>query len=344
MNLEDYATYKEITMQTRAWSQAIDVSKAPILPDLSDYDHVVFTGCGSTYYLSIAIASLFQTLTGLQSRAVPGSEMLFNSQTILPRNSNTKLTRTLLVAISRSGTTTETIKAVEEFRNKNRGDVIVISNYDQTLSRFSDVNIVIPEGQEISVAQTRSFASMYVAATVLCARMAKRDDLVMTVANLPKIGDQLILDFHSFAQKLGEDLSLESFYFLGSGLQYGLACELSLKFKEMTLTQSEPFHFMEFRHGPMSMVAETVGIFGLVSETNFIQEMKVVSEMRALGANVFTVGESGTDVLFNSHLPEQVRGVLYLPIMQLTAFYRSLKKGLNPDSPKNLTAVVNLDL
>ena len=56
------------------------------------------------------------------------------------------------------------------------------------------------------------------------------------------------------------------------------------------------------------------------------------------------MGESGTDISFTSQLPEQIRGVLYLPIMQLMAFYRSICKGLNPDSPKNLSAVVNLEL
>jgi glucosamine--fructose-6-phosphate aminotransferase (isomerizing) len=344
MENEAYATFKEITTQTKAWFQAIEVSRTIELPDPSDYNNVIFMGCGSTYYLSLALASLYQTLTGVQSRAVPGSEMLLNSQVILSRNPNIKPNRTLLVAISRSGSTTETVKAVENFRNKKLGDVIVISNYEEILSRFADLNIVIPEGQEISVAQTRSFASMYVAGTVLCARMAYREDLITQISRLPILGEQLIRDFHSFAKRIGEDLSLDSFYFLGSGLQYGLACELSLKFKEMTLTQSEPFHFMEYRHGPMSMVNETVGIFGLVSETNFTHEMKVVSEMRALRGRLFTVGESGTDVIFNSQIPEQVRGVLYLPIMQLTAFYRSVQKGLNPDSPRNLSAVVNLDL
>lgn len=344
MKFEDYATFQEITTQALAWSQAIEVAREIELPNGSDYSNLIFTGCGSTYYLSIAIATLFQSLTGIQSRAVPGSEMLFNSQAILPRNFHYKSNRTLLVAISRSGTTTETVKAVEQFKSNRHGDVIVISNYDQTLSRLADVNVVIPEGQEMSIAQTRSFASMYVAGTMLCARMAKRDDLVMQLSRLPEIGNRLIHNFNGFTQELSEDLSLQTFYILGSGLQYGLACELSLKFKEMTLTQSEPFHFMEFRHGPMSMVDKKVGIFGLVSEINFKNEMNVVSDMHSLGGKLFTIGESGTDIKFNSQLPEQIRGVLYLPIMQLAAFYRSIRKGLNPDSPQNLSAVVKLDL
>lgn len=344
MNYKDYATYHEITTQTKAWSQAIDVMKRIPLSIANDYRNIIITGCGSTYYLSIAVAALMQALTGINSKAIPGSELFFNDQIIFSRDRKNQIERTLLIAISRSGTTTETIKAVEKFKSLNVGEVIVISNYDQDLSHLADVNIVISEGQERSVAQTRSFSSMYVAGITLCARMAGRADLVEQISGLPEIGIRLLKDFSKLARNLGEDLNSESFFFLGSGLRYGLACELSLKQKEMTLTHSEPFHFMEFRHGPMSMVDEKVRIIGLVSEENYAYEMGVVSDMKLLGARLLTLGETGTDIEFSSHLSEEIRGVLYLPIIQLMAFHRSMKKGLNPDSPKNLSAVVNLQL
>src|SRR5512145_918078 len=164
MNIETYHTYKEIKSQTQAWAQALEVVTASSLPKAGDYDQVIFTGCGSTYYLSLSAAALYQELTGRSARAVPGGELLLNSQTVLTNQ------KTLLVAISRSGTTTETVKAVEKFKSEKHGDVVVISNYDEVLSRLADVNIVISKGQEESVAQTRSFASMYVAVTTMCAK------------------------------------------------------------------------------------------------------------------------------------------------------------------------------
>jgi glucosamine--fructose-6-phosphate aminotransferase (isomerizing) len=269
---------------------------------------------------------------------VPGGELLLNSQTVLTRQ------KTLLVAISRSGTTTETVKAVEKFKKENRGDVIVISNYDEVLSKFSDVNIIIPSGQEESVAQTRSFASMFVAATAICARMAGRDDLVDAMGKLPEIGNWIIGNYESLAREIGEDLNYDRFYFLGSGIRYGLACEVNLKMKEMTLTHSEPFHFLEFRHGPMSMVNENAVVVGMVSESNLSHEKAVLNEMQALGGKIVALAESDSDVSFMSQIPEQVRGVLYLPALQLMAYYRSLAKGLNPDRPTNLTAVVKLNI
>jgi glucosamine--fructose-6-phosphate aminotransferase (isomerizing) len=305
---------------------------------VGDYDQVLFTGCGSTYYLSVAAAALYQELTGCPARAVPGGELVLNPKTVLADQ------KTLLVAVSRSGTTSETLKAVQNFRADKRGNVLAISNYHETLSGLADLNIVIEKGQETSVAQTRAFASMYVAAGAFCARMAGRDDLVESMVRLPEVGNWVISNYESLAKEIGENLDFDRFYFLGSGIRYGLACEVNLKMKEMTLTHSEPFHFLEFRHGPMSMVNEAAVIVGMLSDENDIQEAKVLSEMQALGGTVIRLGDQDADVSFRSEIPEGVRGVLYLPVLQLMAFYRSLKKGLNPDQPNHLTSVVQLDL
>lgn len=335
-----YHTYHEIKTQTDAWAQALDVVRAASLPGAGDYDQVIFTGCGSTYYLSLAAAALYQQLTGRAARAVPGGELLLNAEASVGQNAHSPA---LLVAISRSGTTTETIKAVEKFKAEQRGQVLVISNYDETLSRLADVNIVIPKGQEQSVAQTRSFASMYVAATAFAARMAGREDWVEAMQALPMVGQAVMDQYESYAKTLGENLNFDRFYFLGSGIRYGLACEVNLKMKEMTLTHSEPFHFLEFRHGPMSMVNKNAVVVGMLSDANRIHEARVLEEMRALGGTVAALGEAEADVSFQSNIPEEVRGVLYLPVLQLMAFYRSLAKGLNPDRPNNLAAVVKLN-
>lgn len=338
MSSDHSATFCEITTQTSAWQQALDVSRAAALPDLADYDSVLFTGCGSTYYLSLAAAALFQQTTGRVARAVPAGELVLNPEVALTKG------KTLLVAVSRSGTTSETVKAVEEFKSDQRGQVVVISNYDAALSKLGDLNLVIPKGQEESVAQTRSFASMYVAATAFCARMAGRDDLLKAMSALPDVGERLIARYDSLAKKVGLNLDLDRFYFLGSGIRYGLACEASLKMKEMTLTHSEPFHFFEFRHGPMSMVSESAVVVGLLSESNARRESAVLNEMQALGGKTVGLAEAGADVSFESKIPECVRSVLYLPFLQLMAFHRSLGKGLNPDRPNHLTAVVQLNL
>lgn len=338
MSFEQFATYREIKSQTEAWAQALDLTSAVSLPAAAAYDQVLFTGCGSTYYLSIAAAALYQELTGCSARAVPAGELVLNPGTVLTDQ------KTLLVAVSRSGTTSETLKAVENFRADGRGEVVAISNYDALLSQLADLSIVIDRGQEESIAQTRAFASMYIAASVLCARMAGRRDLVQWMARLPEAGHRVIADYEAPAQAIGENLDFDRFYFLGSGLRYGLACEANLKMKEMTLTHSEAFHFLEFRHGPMSMVEQKTVVIGMLADASRVLEAKVLSEMKALGGRVIGLGEKEAEIQFESGIPESVRGVLNLPVLQLMAFYRAAAKGLNPDRPNHLSAVVQLEL
>lgn len=338
-SVQHYATYHEIKSQTEAWAQALNLVRPVSLPDAARYEQVIFTGCGSTYYLSVVAATLYQELAGRAARAVPASELLLNPQIVVQNNISQ-----LLVAISRSGTTTETVRAAGKFKAERHGDVVVISNYDEALSRLADVNIVIDKGQEESMAQTRSFASMFVAVSAFCARMAGRDDLVDAMGGLPEIGNWVMGRYEAYARELGENLDFDRFYFLGSGIRYGLACEANLKMKEMTLTHSEPFHFLEFRHGPMSMVNKNTVVVGMLSNENRSHEARVLAEMKMLGATVIALGESDADVELGSQIPESVRGVLYLPVLQLMAFHRSVAKGLNPDRPNNLTAVVKLEL
>jgi glucosamine--fructose-6-phosphate aminotransferase (isomerizing) len=236
------------------------------------------------------------------------------------------------------------VEAVRAFRASLGEEVLVITNYgERTLAGLGALTIAIPAGQEQSIAQTRSFASMYVASAAIAALLAGRDDLLEAMARLPEVGDRLIARYEPLARQVGQDLDLDRFYFLGSGPRYGLACEANLKMKEMTLTHSEPFHFLEFRHGPKAMVGKSTLIVGLLSEACRRYEAPVLYEMRALGARVLSLAEQDADVAFASGVPESVRNVLYLPALQLMAYHRTLAKGLNPDEPAHLDAVVRLE-
>jgi glutamine---fructose-6-phosphate transaminase (isomerizing) len=336
-------THTEIYSQPEVWTDALNVLSAQRtdiaqLWQHGQYDHIVFTGCGSTYFLSLAAASLLQELSGRTARALPASELWLS-----PASSYARAGKTLLVAVSRSGSTTETVRACEAFKRDGRGDLLTVSCYaDQPLAQLGALNIILPSGQEDSVVQTRAFSTLYLGAVALAAVWTGDAALFDELASLPAAGRRLINHSAELAHAIGANLDFDRFYFLGSSSRYGLACEYALKMKEMSLTHSEPFHFMEFRHGPMSMVTERTVLVGLVSEANRVQELKVLDEMCDRGARIVTVGERDVEVDFRSGLSEAARGVLYLPFAQLIGYERSMAKALNPDQPHNLTAVVKL--
>ena len=344
-------TKAEILSQPDAWEAALNMLREyhQAVLDLEPADRfgqILFTGCGSTYYLALAAAALTQELTRLPARALPASELW-----LYPGSSYTS-SPTLLLAVSRSGETTETLRACEAFLEDKRGSLLTLSCYeDMPLAKLGALNIVLPSGQEQSVAQTRAFSSLYLGTVGLACLWAGRPDLFDALSRLPEVGRRILNDYASLAVELGCDPAIERFYWLGSGPRQGLACELSLKMKEMSLTHSEPFHFMEFRHGPKSMVTPQALVIGLRSTLNGPYETAVLEDVQALGGRILDIAEHGfgkslrgadREVRFDSDLDEAIRNVLYLPVGQLIAFERSLSKGLNPDRPTNLDSVVKL--
>jgi glucosamine--fructose-6-phosphate aminotransferase (isomerizing) len=335
-------TLQEIESQPTAWAATIDILRdhaAQLAGHFGPhYQSVLFTGCGSPYYLALSAAAMFQELSGVPARAVPASELWLNTKTALPAEG-----KVLLVVFSRSGETSEAIHAVETFRATGRGEVIIFTSYPgRPLNELADFHLTLPDGQERSLAQTRAFSTLFLAALACATLWSGRSDLFDALGSLPEAAAQLLGRYSPLAKTLGTDPAIDRFYFLGSGARYGLASELALKMKEMSLSHSEPFHFLEYRHGPKSMASPSALVLGLLSETSRSYESAVLSDIRALGARTLALGTGDADVSLSPQLHELVAGPLFLPIGQLIGYWRALHNGCDPDEPHNLTAVVML--
>lgn len=348
--MEGSITYQEIISQPQALAASLSAveEQADDLLDLwqPGYDSAVFTGCGSTYYVSLSAASVFRKLNQVVSFGIPAGELLLSPDLAWPTQSR----RTLLVAVSRSGATTETVRAIENFKAAGAGKVVTITCVSKSpLNSLGDINIAIPEAGEKSVVQTRAFVAMQMATLAVAALFADRTELLSQLRMVPELAAEILQNNSKRMQELGSDLSLDRIYFLGSGLRYGLACEGSLKLKEMTLTHTEPFHFLEFRHGPKSMLTDSALAVGLLSGAKHTYESDVLVEARQFGGRTLALGDvapstrDGDCVVFNSGLNEIAYSPLYLPPLQLLALARAVAKGLDPDNPHNLSAVVHLE-
>jgi glucosamine--fructose-6-phosphate aminotransferase (isomerizing) len=349
---ERSCTWKEIISQPKIWKLTLEafldqkIALEEFLKEES-FERVLVVGCGSTHYLSQTVASLITHRTGIPAQGLPASELWFYPNQFVP-------SKTLLMAISRSGTTTETIKAQESFRKLAEGLNLVITCYpESTLARGADFVLACPDAQEESVAQTRSFTSMLLLAHCLVASLVHDEDSLRELQQAPRALEKLMEAVGELPRELGEDLEIERIFFLGGGPLYGLANEAMLKTKEMSLSSSEAYHPLEFRHGPMSMVDDRTLVVSLLSDAGLSKELHVLEDMHRLGARTLALLEGGGHlfsgwrpdhvVQFKSGLSEWERSPLYLPVLQQMAFHRAVAKGLNPDRPTNLTAVVELD-
>jgi glucosamine--fructose-6-phosphate aminotransferase (isomerizing) len=346
----DGHTWQEILSQSQTWQSTLDGFAAgrtalEAFLEQADFDQVAVVGCGSTHYLAQCAASTLTHWTGTPARAFPSSEVWLFPNAI-PRG------RWLLLAVSRSGTTTETLRAQEQFREAVGGPVLTITcDPESPLAQEADFTLATPHAQEQSIAQTRSFTSMLLLTQALTAAIMQDDATLAHLSRLPGLLDDLMGRLGDLPHHLGADLTIDRIFFLGAGPLYGLANEAMLKTKEMSLSYAEAYHPLEFRHGPMSMVNGHTLVVGLLSNTGQPEQVRVLKDMKELGARTLALVEDGSAIAgwradhvieLRSGLGEWERVPLYLPPLQLLAYHRALAKGLDPDRPRNLTAVVGL--
>ncbi|HNW60535.1 MAG TPA: SIS domain-containing protein [bacterium] len=349
---QDGFTYEEIMRQPHIWREALaDLAgrKQEMRAWLAEYQQRVwvFTGCGTSYYLAQSGAALFERVTGLRTRAVPASEVLISPDLIFNRHE-----QHLLVAISRSGTTTETLRAMRAAGAGVGVPVLSVScDAGSPLSREGDLRLTFPFPLEHSVVMTGSFTTMLLAILYLGLQAGGQEDKLALLDQVPAACAALLRRNEARIAEVA-DRRTSDFVFLAQGPFLGLANEAALKMKEMSISPSAGFHALEFRHGPMSVVTEKTLITFLLSQAGQALELQVATDMKKLGAEVAILHGAAADLeapfadhcfAVPGHFGDLFSPFLYMPLLQLLGYYHARCKGIHPDRPKNLSAVVTLD-
>lgn len=342
-------TYEEIQRQPRTWQQTITT----VLEKRSELEQkwasanpaeVIFIGSGTSCYISIAAAQIFQEQTGITAKAVPASEIFMKPDAVLTKNK-----KTVIVASSRSGNTSEVVRAIEFAQDNSLAECLSItSDPDSEMARKTGYTIVLPHIREKSVVMTGTYTNILLTCQLMAGIVSGDEDFLSELTQLPGIGDSIMPQAETLAKKLGEEMAYTHFIYLGLGAYFGMANEGMLKMKEMTQAFAEAFNPMEFRHGPISVLGENCRVILLSHRQLKSYELDVVRDVRQPGANTVVIGDdldgfdSNETFELASGLSDKSRAILYLPLLQYMAYFRTLKIGLNPDQPRNLNQVVVL--
>lgn len=336
---------REIFAQGQAWRSALDATdglREPLAELLGRARgrEVRFLGAGSSYYLGLAVAPVWGE-AGWSTRVLPAAEQLLHPGAY-PTDPPP-----LVVAVSRSGATTETLRAVEQLRHTG-SPALGVSTYPSTrMDEVCDLVVHVEGAQERSTVQTRSFSAQFLALQAVAWSDDDHGEHRRSLASLPDLADEWMRTADARMRPLAD--RFRRVYVLGTGMRWGLALEGALKLKETSLTESEAFQTLEFRHGPKSMIDDETLVVGLLGPDARGTEQAVLDEMRGLGAEVVSVAPAGSgtgsvDALtLPGARPGPAQGVLYLPPLQLLAYRRGVHKGLDPDHPRHLSYAVELD-
>jgi len=341
-------TREEIISQPDVWKKAIERldSEGFGFPNIFPEGPGMFIGAGTSLYLSRTLAHFARAISGKNFIAVPPSDILTVSEDYIGEE------KPWVVGISRSGTTTETVRALQLLREKYEilTNALSCHSSSEMAQNASDV-IAVDEAAEKSVVMTRSFTTMMIAMQRWLLKISGESRLMELQKKLPNIGSVLVKNRVDEIAKIVSDLKPDHIVTFGQGAYYGLACEIALKVKEMAIMPSEPFHTLEYRHGPKSIAGPGTFVIALLSDRGKSLEKDVLSDIKKLGAKIWAITESseGLDenhadyiTVLDSDLPEMIRLPLILPILQLYGLELAISRNINPDAPQNLTQVVTL--
>ena len=306
----------------------------------------IFVGCGSSYYLAIAAASTFNHV-GLPARAIPASELLLYPALTLSGGRDY-----LPIMISRSGSTSEVVRAARLLEHQRMRTIAITCAEGQPLEVECSLTLKLLDADEQSMVMTRSFTSMLLGLQYLAATVAKDEALRRALISLPAETAPLLEELPQRLRLFVEARSFEDCVFLAQGPLFGIASECMLKVTESSSTYAQVFHSLEYRHGPKAIVGPETLITFLMSETSYDAELELLEEMKRLGAATMVIAnrldaraEKAADfaIELGLRVPEYARPAAYTIWGQLYGLYNGLKKGLNPDAPRNLTRVVVLE-
>ena len=341
----------EILSQPQVWSACFDLLHSEkrlvhLKERFASKQEWLFVGCGSSYYIALAAAGSMNALTGLRARAVPASEVL-----LYPELTFKKSDALLPVLISRSGKTSEVLRAAQVFRDRNIQTLAISCATGQALEKLATESLLLPPADEHSLVMTRSVTSMLLALQALAAEIVSNNDFLDSLRSVADAAEKSFRDVPAQVREFIDSRSFDDYVSLAQGTRYGLACECALKMTEMSLSYAQVFHTLEFRHGPKSIVGPRTLLFFLLSDSSYKAECEVLEEMKQLGGTTLVVCNraqshvrSSADLLIELRMdvPELARLAPTLYALQLAGLYTGLKKGLDPDHPKNLSRVVEL--
>lgn len=345
-------TLAEIASQPRIWRETeAQLKKSGVLEQFantfSPRSPWLFVGCGSSYYLSQLIAALWTKHFYIPATAVPASELLFAPEETLRRVGAEQI-----VLMSRSGETTEVLRAAELLQSHKTVQTLgVTCNPHSLLEKLCTHSFKPDWADEKSTVMTRSFTAILLTFQRLGLQFIGDDHFSAALDSLPQKGQ---VWFDANARKIQEFAGKRKFadyVFLGQGVHYWLAQEAGLKVMEMSSSYSQVYHSLEFRHGPRSIAGPGTLITFYMSDAAKEAEATLVRELKELGAATCVIVDRATpelkqhsDLLVELALdgPEFARYAVTAIPAHLLGTAVGLRKGLNPDAPKNLTRAVVL--
>ncbi len=338
---------KEINEQDVAIKNTLaekDKVKAIVDEVKGTINRVVFVACGTSYHASLTGKYLIESLVGIPTEVLLASEFKYSAKAL-----NDK---TLVIFISQSGETADTLKALDA-ANEVSKTLAIVNVRGSSATRRADYVIQTQAGPEIGVAATKTYVSQLIAIYLFSALLADDEELLKRLEKVPDYIDEVlkkqgIIREISHLYKRDKDA-----FFIGRGFSYPIALEGALKLKEISYIHAEGYAAGELKHGPIALIDEHIPVVVVAPPgEDYKKIMSNLQEVKARGADILGIGakgdkdlidESDNVFLINPEVDDILAPLVYIIPLQLLSYHVSVIRNLDPDKPKNLAKCVTVE-
>ena len=321
---------------------------------LASCERICVIACGTAMHAGLVGKSLIQSMIGIHVDVVMASEFMYNDPVV-----NDK---TLVIAISQSGETIDTLEALKFARKCGSPSISIVNVKGASIARASEHVIYTCAGPEIAVASTKAYTTQLAVLYLLTARMAiarglwsddQTQKYMSELLRVPDVMKEVLSqkeEIHHIADTI---LNAKDVFMIGRGLDYSILLEGSLKLKEVSYIHSEAYASGELKHGTIALITSETPVIAVVTQDKLkSKELSNIKEVQSRGAKVILLIK-GDEVLEQEkiwsrifRLPVMEDEFMVMPasvVLQLIAYYVSLDKGLDVDKPRNLAKVVTVE-
>jgi glutamine---fructose-6-phosphate transaminase (isomerizing) len=320
--------------------------------ELRQIERVVITACGTSWHSALIGEYLIEELARLPVEVEYASEFRYRNP-ILKKG-------TVVLAVSQSGETADTLAAMREAKRKGARVLGVCNVVGSTIARESDGGVYIHAGPEIGVASTKAFTSQVAALALLTLYLGRLGELS------PELGAELTRELHTIPDKIDRILANadaihsiarayahhNNFLYLGRGVNFPVALEGALKLKEISYIHAEGYPAAEMKHGPIALIDDNMPVvFICTQDSAYEKVLSNMEEVRARRGKIIAVASEGDEVvaqkadhvLFVPHTLGPLMPLLAVIPLQLLAYYIALERGCDVDQPRNLAKSVTVE-
>jgi len=328
---------------------------ASYLRELTHTKRLIVTACGTAFHASLVGEFLFEQLARIPTETEYASEFRYRNPIIEDD--------TVVIAISQSGETADTLAAVEQAKERGATVLGIVNVVGSSIARATDAGIYLHVGPEIGVASTKAFTAQVAVLTMLAVELGRRihisgdqaDVYIEELSGIPdKIGRILKQSDH-IREIAAANIEQNNWLFLGRGFNYPVALEGALKLKEISYIHAEGLPAAEMKHGPIALVADGMpAVFIATVGPQYDKIMGNIAEVRARGGKIIVVATEGDENIKSvlgrtDHLitipdaSEIMQPMLTVVPLQLLAYHAAVLRGHDVDKPRNLAKSVTVE-